>query len=147
MDHYYLIYANDIIIDIKSDIYLYADDTILMIVLRHPILDIADINVDLETLNQWAAQWAVSFSPVKTEFMIFSRRLAQIEYNPICMDHTPVTRVSEHCHLGLTFTENLTWNQHVRSRIHKAAPALNMLIRNSVRLPRPVKECISRSFI
>ena len=61
----FLIYVNDITLDIHSDIYLYADDTILMKILSDPIVDIQTINSDLDTLNYWAQQWAVSFSPTK----------------------------------------------------------------------------------
>ena len=50
----FLVYVNDIVTNITSDIYLYADDTILMRIVTDPVQDILQLNVDLEHLNQWA---------------------------------------------------------------------------------------------
>jgi hypothetical protein len=70
----FLVYVNDIVIDIKSDIYLYADDTVLMRIVNEPEQDTHLLNADLEVLNQWANQWAVIFSPAKSEQLIISSR-------------------------------------------------------------------------
>ena len=47
----FLIYINEIIYDIKSDIYLYADDTILMRVVADPLEDTIIMNNDPELHN------------------------------------------------------------------------------------------------
>ena len=71
----FLIYVSDITLDINSDIYLYADDTILMKILLDPIVDIQAINSDLDTLIYWEQQWAVSFSPIKSENMVITKKV------------------------------------------------------------------------
>ena len=80
-----MIYVNDITLDIHSDIYLYADDTILMKILSDPIVDFQTINSDLDTLNYWAKQWAVSFSPTKSENMVITKKVNHPIYDPVLM--------------------------------------------------------------
>ncbi len=118
-----------------------------MRILTHPVLDIHSINSDLETLNQWASQWAVSFSPAKSEHMIISKKLNGPNYGLIVLDGTVVNKVSSHSHLGMILTDTLSWEPHVNSRIKKAAPIMNLLLRISRITPRPVKECIYRTCI
>ena len=95
----FLIYGNDITLDIHSDIYLYADDTILMKILSDPIVDIQTINSDLDTLNYWAQQWAVSFSPTKSENMVITKKVNRPIYGPVLLDDIVVTKVTSHSHL------------------------------------------------
>jgi hypothetical protein len=52
----FLIYINDIVLDIKSDIFLFADGSTLMKVITDPIQSILELNDDLNQLNLWASQ-------------------------------------------------------------------------------------------
>ncbi len=70
----FLVFVNDIVLDIRSDIFLYADDTILMRVVNDPVIDTMILNTDLESLNLWAKQWAVNFSPPKSEQLIITKK-------------------------------------------------------------------------
>ena len=79
----FLVYVNDIVTNITSDIYLYADDTILMRIVTDPVQDILQLNVDLEHLNQWAKKWVVNFSAAKSEHLIISRKHVKHNYNPL----------------------------------------------------------------
>ena len=47
------VHVNDSVTNITSDIYLYADDTILVRIVTDPVQDILQLNMDLEHLNQW----------------------------------------------------------------------------------------------
>jgi len=76
----FLIYINDIIYDIRSDIYWYSDDTVLMRVVTDPLKDTRIVNNDLEMLNAWSKQWTIKFSPAKLKQLIVSRKPARINY-------------------------------------------------------------------
>ena len=141
------IYAHDIIFDINSDIFLYADDTVLMRIVTDPVVDTTIMNSDLEQLNYWSKQWAVTFSPAKSEQLIITRKVVREMYAPLQMNGVDINRVMQHSHLGVVFTENLSWETHIQSRIQKSAPALNTLIRSSRFIPRAIKDTIYRSFI
>ena len=118
-----------------------------MKIVSDPIVDIQTINSDLDALNYWAQQWAVSFSPTKSENMVITKKVNRPIYGPVLLDDIVVTKVTSHSHLGMTFTENLSWEVHIRNRIKKTAPTMNVLVRTSRILPRPVKEVIYRTFI
>ncbi len=142
----FLIYVNDIIIDITSDIFLYADDIILMKIVTDPILDTRVMNSDLEQLNAWSKQWAVTFSPAKSKQLIVTKKVIREAYDSLQMNGININRVAQHSHFGVVFTDNFSWETHIQSRIQKAAPALNTLIRSSQTIPRLVKDTIYRSF-
>ena len=46
-----------------------------MKILSDPIVDIQAITSDLDTLNYWAQQWTVSFSPTKSENMVITNKV------------------------------------------------------------------------
>ena len=58
----FIIYTNDIINDIQSEIMIFADDTTLLASGDDPSI----------TASNWAEKWEVSFNPNKSKDMIFS---------------------------------------------------------------------------
>ena len=71
----FLVYINDIVLDIGSNIRLFADDTSVYIVVDDSVTAAACINADLGRITQWAAKWLVTFNPPTTESMLISRKL------------------------------------------------------------------------
>ena len=71
----FLLFINDIVSDIGSNIRLFADDTSLSI-----IVDMAAelLNMDLEKIMEWAKRWLVTFNPTKTESLLISRKINQL---------------------------------------------------------------------
>ena len=74
----FLIYINDIVEDVNSDILLFADDTSLLKTLIDE-RSVTEINTDLEKLRQWSLTWLVNFNPLKTKYMIFSKKKKQVK--------------------------------------------------------------------
>ena len=58
-----LLYINDIVTDIGSNIRLFADDTSLFIIVDNPLTAADCLNSDLSKISRWAATWLVSFNP------------------------------------------------------------------------------------
>ena len=50
-----LLFINDIVLDIGSNISLFADDTSLYIIVDNPITAANCLNIDLERISKWAA--------------------------------------------------------------------------------------------
>ena len=57
----------------------------------------------------------VTFSPLKTSSMIISRNCNPVFPIPLFIDGTMIKNTSSHMHLGLTFTNSGTWDEHVKS--------------------------------
>ena len=102
----FLVYINDIAESLLSLTRLFADDSSLFYSAA-TIKDIEGIiNHDLRMLVSWAAQWLINFNPLKT--------LRFIESLPnITFDGTPIKFVTEHKHLGLTFSSNGQRHCHI----------------------------------
>ena len=54
------------------------------------------------------------FNPLKTPSMIISRNCNPVS-PPLFIDGTMIKNTSSHMHLGLTFTNSGTWDEHVKS--------------------------------
>ena len=65
-------------------------------------------------VTEWARKWMVNFNPNKTEAMFF-RYFQDQEYPVLVLDNVNVKFVSQHKHLGLTFSENMKWKCHIDS--------------------------------
>ena len=61
----FIMFINDIVKKIHSNICLFADDTSLYIIVDFPDSVVQILNLDLERLYNWAVQWLVKFNPIK----------------------------------------------------------------------------------
>ena len=122
----FLVYVNDIVESLLSLTRLFADDSSLLYSAA-TIKDIEGIiNHDLRMLVRWAAQWLINFNPLKTEVMLFTLTLVDSLPN-IIFDGTPIKFVTEHKHLGLTFSSNGQWHCHIENIIKSASKVIGIM--------------------
>ena len=76
----FLLFINDIVNDIGSNIRLFADDTSLFIIVDNAPDAAARLNSDLDKITRWAAMWLVTFNPSKTEALLLSRKLNNLQH-------------------------------------------------------------------
>ena len=143
----FLLYINDIVTDIGSNIRLFADDTSLYIVVDNPVEAANCLNNDLNKITQWAARWLVSFNPTKTESIIISRKLNRIQHPPIFMRNHQIVEVDYHKHLGIYFSNDCTWHYHIDHIKEKAWFRINVMRKLKFRLDRKSLETIYITFI
>ena len=132
----FLIYTNDIVNNIESNIYLFADDTSLLHPIDDPIKSFELLNRDLNTLVLWANQWRVTFNAGKTEYMIFSYKNKIPTTKALYLGNSEIKQVDSHTHLGLTFDTKLTWKNHVERINEKALHRLGNIRRIRHLIPR-----------
>ena len=96
----FIIYMNDIVNDIESDILIFADDTSLMATGSDPAETAEQLNRDLEKISQWATKWKVIFNAKKSKDIIFSNKFLN-NSPPLIFGETYIERVNTHKHLGL----------------------------------------------
>jgi hypothetical protein len=144
----FLIFINDIthVIE-KCKIRLFADDTCLVIEIDDPTVQAIELNNDLEKLREWAELWHVTFSPPKSEELLISNKRTQTAHPPLYLGDTPIKKVTQHKHLGLTISQNLTWNYHITEICDKANRRLGILRSLKYKLNRLSLERIYFSFI
>ena len=79
----FLLYINDIVNDIGSNIQLFADDTSLFIIVEDPLTAAGSFNTDLDRISQWVAALLVSFNPAKIESLLISRNFNRPYHPPL----------------------------------------------------------------
>ena len=123
----FLIYINDITDEIQSKCLLYANDTSIFEVVHSPDNTALMLNKDLESTQRWATKWLVTINPSKTEYKTFSSKLVRPLHPDLFCNGNNISEVSNHTHLGITLSSNLTWRAHIFSVYQKASKRLNML--------------------
>ena len=97
----FIIYVNDIIDDLESDILIFADDTTLLASGSDPAETAAILNRDIEKITS-STKWKVIFNAGKSKDMIFSNKLLN-NSPPLVFNNTCIERVNTHKHLGGVF--------------------------------------------
>ena len=126
----FLIYINDLECGIKSQIKFFADDTSLYSVVIDPVTSAAELNHDLEVINQWANQWKMSFNPDPTkpaEEILFSQKRSSPVHPPLFFNGVEVKRVVEHKHLGLILDPKLNFAAHINEKSANARKGIGMI--------------------
>ena len=141
----WILYANDILEDIESEILLFADDTCMFVAGKTPAETAEILNGDLMKISAWAKKWKVNFNPGKTKDMIFSGKTLE-NSPPLLFNGIPIERVAEHKHLGVWLTSDLSWSRHVHYICMRANSKLSVL-RSIKYLSRPVLDILYKQQI
>ena len=124
----FLLYIDDIISEVDSDIRIFADDTF--------IFTIADENSsvrldrDLEKINSWAIKWKMLFNPDITKQaveVIFSNKRHNQNFAPLNFNNIPVKTVSETKHLGMVLDAKMSFESHLNNKIARANQGLGIM--------------------
>ena len=143
----FLIYTNDIINDIESDIQMFADDTSLLEIICDTFESYSRVNRDLAKLVSWSKKWLMNFNPSKTKSIIFSKKTENIYFPPLVMDGKIIKRVNSLKQIGLTLTRNMTWDSHIENKHTKAMKKVTLLKLLPPNIPRNTRRQIYISFI
>ena len=118
----FLIYINDLTNGLKCNVKLFVDDTSIFTVVHDPSTAVDNMNHDLQLISLWALKWRMSFNPDPTKQAVevtFSRKISTSNYQPICFNSVPVSKVSEHKHLGIILDSKLSFTSHINAVISK----------------------------
>ena len=142
----FLLYINDIVTEIRSNIRLFADDTSLFIIVENPNVAAEIINSDLLKISRWANIWLVKFNPNKNEVMLISRKTNSQNHPPVFMQNQQIQEVEFHKHLGVYLSSDCSWHQHIDYIKQKAWIRLNIMRKLKFDLDRNSLETIYKSF-
>ena len=122
----WILYVQDILDDLETEVLLFADDTCLFASGKDPAETSEILNRDLEKISEWANRWKVTFNPSKSKDLIFSNK-SLFNSPPIVFNKTIVDRVDKHRHLGLWLSSNLSWSKQVHETCLRANGKLAVL--------------------
>ena len=105
---FFLIYINDLSIDIISSVKSFADDISLFSIIHNAKTTAYELNKDLQKIRQWAHQWKMSFNPnlnKQAPEVIFSRKMTKSCHPQVFLNNIPVSHVRFQKHLGICLHE------------------------------------------
>ena len=143
----FLIYINDIVVDVHSTVRLFADDTSLYLIVDNPIESARRLNSDLDRMYQWAERWLVKFNAQKSEALLISRKVNKLVHPPLTMNKEIINEVSYHKHLGIFLSSDGTWHEHINYITSKAWARINIMRKLKFLLDRNSLEIIYFSFV
>ena len=122
----FLIYINDIGEKLISLSRLFADDTSLGYSNQSVDQIKTVINHDLLELNAWSSKWLMSFNPEKTEILFFSNT-GNIDNIKFYFNGKSIPLSTSYKHLGVIFSQNAKWNEHLENMITNITKHLGIL--------------------
>ena len=146
----FLVYINDIVTEISSNIRLFADDTSLYLTINRRdqvVLANETLNSDISKISKWAQDWLVTFNPNKSESMLISRKQNTNVFPPLVMDNQAISDVENHKHLGLFLSDDCSWHSHIDYIKSKAWSKIHLMRKLMYQLDRRALETIYLSFI
>ena len=144
---FFLVFINDIVVEVNCSIKLFADDTTIYVIIENVTAAGELLNLNLDKVHKWSEKWLVNFNPQKTQSLLISRKTHPVNHPPLQMNNIPVQEVDKHKHLGLIFNNNLHWGEHINCIIMKAQTKLNILRSLKFKLDRKTLQIMYFSFI
>ena len=134
----FLYYINDITSGIESQMRLFADDALIY----RPINTAEDHHIlqrDLHKLEEWAKMWDMRFNPAKC--YILSVKHTDNRSSHFYTLHGQVLKsVPNNPYLGVIFSDDMSFNTHIRKVCAKASRTLGFLNRNLKNCPQKFRE-------
>ena len=92
----------------------------------------------------------MSFNPDRSkqaQEVIFSRKTSILSHPVLTFDNSPVTKTTDHKHLGLILDEKLNFKEHLKEKMSKVYKGIAVLRKLQNTIPRNSLLTIYKSFI
>ena len=144
----FLCFINDLPESIKSSqAKLFADDSLLFKVIKNDS-DRALLQRDLSALEHWEKTWQMSFNPTKCVVLrICTKKKRKILPTQYQLHGHTLEVVDASKYLGVTITDDLSWETHVQNVVCKANRTLGFVRRNLKDCTKPVKGLTYKTMI
>ncbi len=134
----FLCFINDIAEKLNSDIRLFADDALLFREVESED-DAAELQRDLNSLQDWAREWQMEFNAKKC-YVLHITNKRRVHHHNYTLNGESLEKVHNHAYLGVILDDKLNWNAHVDHICSKATRTLNYIQRNLHSCPAQVRE-------
>ena len=123
------IFCYDIPVPQKSQLAMYADDTVILTQHKNLENSITDLQISLDQISDWFTRWKLALNPTKSEAKIFSLKRysnptqLKIKNQPILWNNKDQSIK----YLGVHLDEKLTWKMHINKKLNQAYTRLKIL--------------------
>ena len=143
----FLIYINDLTDELISNLFIYADDTMLFEVVENADVSAANLNDDLKRISHWSSKWLATMNPSKCRSLVFSLKRVKPLHPSLYLNSTCIEEVDKHIQLGLILQSNMSWRCHIQYIFEKASKRLNILKLLKYKLNGSTLVCLYKSLI
>ena len=135
----FLVYINDLPDLLTARARLFADDTAVYDVVESPE-DQERLQQNLDQLAEWEKRWDMVFHPEKCSTLPVTRSRKGLPQPQYQLHGHILQTINSVNYLGLCFTKDLSWNEHINNVCSKANKTLGFLRRNLKISSRETKE-------
>ena len=124
----FLVYINDLIDEVDSEIKIFADDTFIFRIVDQNCTE--KLNQDLDKITAWAHSWKMSFNPSITKQAVevcFSNKPTPSTFEVLVFNGIPVKQSSDTKHLGLSLDFRLDFKKHLAEKLGNANQGLGVM--------------------
>ena len=145
----FLCYINDMPLSVKCKLFLYADDSTLLVRGKQPNLIAQALSENLDMCRGWLIDNKLSLHLGKTESILFGtkRKLKDVTNFQVKCGDVVINNVKRVKYLGLTLDANLSGESIVSSILKKAGGRLKFLYRYSNILNLKARKTLSSALI
>lgn len=141
----FLIYINDLPINISSSIRLFADDCVLYKKIVHTA-DTCTLQSDLNSIASWCNRWQMRINIDKTKCMTVTTKKSSISCN-YAINGVPLEKVNKYKYLGVFISDTLGWHDHINYIVGKASRSLGFIRRKLYLAPPETRLLAFKSFV
>ena len=123
----FLVYINDIVEEIQSNINSFANDTCVSMVVGNPSAAGTILQNDINRIIIWADKWLVRFNPSKSESLIIFRKRKKPTHPDLLIYNAVIPQVNVNKHLGVFISNNLSWDNHLENIIDKSRKKISIM--------------------
>jgi hypothetical protein len=134
----FVIYINDLPESVKSDVFLFADDTKNFRKIKDDS-DASIIQSDLNELFKWSETWLLKFHPDKCNVLpVLNKNKQYLENKYIMRKYeggtTTLENVDSEKDIGVTIDQHLNFEKHIQAQINKANQIVALTRRSFVHI-------------
>lgn len=125
----FLAYINDMPECTSSDVRLFADDSLLY----RSIVTVEDnllLQKDLDALEKWEKTWLMSFNALKCYVLHITPNKRMTKEFTYRLHGQALESVDHSKYLGVTVSNNLSWDKHIQNVAAKGNRSLGFVKRN-----------------
>lgn len=143
----FLIYIDDLAKLITSSKKLFADDTCVYKILKSE-QDFRVLCHDMDNIGGWETDSAQKFNSDKTKGLLITLKQTEpYAEEQLTFKNQPVKTANHHKHLGVTFSTNATWYEHILTICRTASKRIDILRGLKYKLSRQALQTIYFSFV
>ena len=99
--------------------------------------DYVDLQSDIDSLNNWVSSNHLDFNTSKCKFMLITRKKKPSHPPPLRLQSSSLEQVESIKYLGLLFSSDLSWAQHIDAICAKAKKVIGLCYRCFINIQAP----------